>query len=245
MLDFLSGAYDFLKSGIGSGADAVSGLFGSGADKGLGWLALGGTAAGIGSSIYNGMQQRNAYNQMKNLADKPIDPYQFYQQMGAAERASLNRSIKADMAARGLPYDGGYGTGLTAEIMAGRDTDRFKAALDAALQGRSQQLNAYGANGRLAQGYSGIGDAGSLGQFLRWRAARDARNGGAPGSATQPGATVDWNNYNAYSNPYASDPYGGSGYSAPSVGGGSNPNPFGSTGGVGMNPYGNDEGFIS
>lgn len=228
-LEDLGGLYEGISGLFGKGADAVGGMFGggSGADKGLGWLSLLGTGAGIGSQVYNGVQQRNAYNQMKGLADKPIDPYQFYQQMGAAERASLGRSIKADMAATGKPYDGGFGTGLTSEIMAGRDTDRFKSAIEAALGQRQMQLGAYGANGRLAQGYSGVGDAGALGQYMRWRSARDARNGGAAGN-TQPGASIDWNNYNNYSNPYGSDPYGGSQYSPPSgggatVGGGSQP----------------------
>lgn len=197
-----------LGSLISSGASAlwdalpdVGGMFapgggGGGYEQGLGWLSLLGTGAGVGSQIYGAMNANNASNKLYDLSKKPLDPMQFYQAMGNAERQSLGRSIKADMATRGIPYDGGYGTALSSEIMAGRDTDRFKAALDAALNQRQLQLGGYGMAGRLNQGNPGVGDASSLGNYMRWRAARAGRDaagvGGGSNRTPTTGTTMQW-----------------------------------------------------
>lgn len=222
--------WDVLSGLVKSGWDALpdlSSLYSGDSDKGLGWLSALATGASVGSNVYNAVGANNAMDQYQKLAKRPINPYEFYQQMSEAERLAINRQTKADMATRGIPADGGYGTALGAEIMAGKESERFNNALQAALNQRQLQLGGYGNVARLAQGMPGVGDSNAMGNFMRWRAAKMGRQQGqqtpTPGAAnSQPGAVQNWG-------PYAAGDGWGSSDSVQQALRGST--------GTGMNPY--------
>ncbi len=209
-------------SSIWDAVSGLGGLFGGEANpNALGWLSLLGTGAGVGSQVYGAVQQHNAAEDLKRAANRQINPYEFYNQMSEAERQAMQRQIKADMATRGIPFDSGYATGLTAEIMAGRESDRFNNALNASLANRQMQLGAFGDRGRLMQGMPQVGDQNALGNYMQWRAARmgrqsgqgqtlGAQGGSNSGSAAQPSATMNWGDttQEGWSNPGSTYSFG-------------------------------------
>ena len=109
----------------------------------MGLMALFGTAAGVGSNIYEGQRGRSDYNRAIQDARAPLDPTPYYSQMTNAESAALKRAIQGDLASRSVPMDGAYTTALTAELLAKNETQRMLAALNAAAAQRQSLMGAY------------------------------------------------------------------------------------------------------
>lgn len=113
---------------------------------GLDWMDMlmggAGIATGAGA-IAQGIGQAGAYEdqqkaarRLRGVAQQPLDPMQFYRPMSEAERVAFQRSIKADLASRGIPFDSSYATALTSELMAKTEGERWNAAVQQAISGR-------------------------------------------------------------------------------------------------------------
>lgn len=121
--------------------------------KAMGTLGMG---AGIGGSIYGitaanrqqhqadqiAKMQRGFAGQLGGLVNQPLDVNQFYQPMSDAEQAARMRTIRADLAMRGVPQDSSYATNLTAEQMAGTESGRRDTAVGQAMNSRNLMIQA-------------------------------------------------------------------------------------------------------
>lgn len=126
------------------------------------------TGAGLYGTVAGAKQARGA----RRLAGQPVDVGPYYQPMTEAERVARERSIKADLAVRGIPPDSAYSTALIAEQMAGSESARYYRALDAAMRQRGQQLDVY-------TGSPSPSTAGLMSPFEYYRLMRT--RGGRPG----------------------------------------------------------------
>lgn len=104
-------------------------------------------AAGTLGGMYSNYQARNAQQEaMKKYIQATRQPVSnnYYNPMSDAEAAARNRAIKADLVTRGIPLDSAYATHLTAEGMAGTESQRFKDSMQYAQSDRQRQLEALG-----------------------------------------------------------------------------------------------------
>lgn len=107
--------------------------------------ALGGTGFGIANQLAAQRDQRRFERRMRELSTAPLDWQAFETPMNELERAELERSLKADFAARGVPLDSATTSDLVAQRMAETAGGRRGAAMDRALGYRQSQLSGYGA----------------------------------------------------------------------------------------------------
>jgi hypothetical protein len=118
-------------------------------------LALGGSIlGGIGqfSNMQQSNQQQKTAQQAAQVANQPIDPYQFYTPMSEAYKQQLLQTLKADLVKRGVPLDSSYASGYLAEKMAAMDNQLREQAIQNSMGQRQLQQSGLQGAGSLQQG---------------------------------------------------------------------------------------------
>lgn len=149
------------------------------------------TVLSAGSGLYGTVAGAQQARRARRLAGQPVDVGPYYTPMTEAERVARERSIKADLAVRGIPPDAAYSTALLSEQMAGTESERYYRALDAAMRQRGQQLNVY-------TGSSYPSSAGLMAPFEYYRL---MRTGGVKGPGWPPSAEAAYNVPSTYDIP--------------------------------------------
>lgn len=125
------------------------------------YISGAGSIMGMISNYQKQQAQQEAMKRYIKASQQPVTPQ--YQPMSDMESAARNRAIKADLVSRGIPLDSSYATNLTAEGMAGHETDRWKFAMQQANSQRDQMLRALGA--KAGQQYA-PSSTGAFGDYL-------------------------------------------------------------------------------
>lgn len=128
----------------------------------LGILSLLSTGLGVGTGVLNQNQANADYRALLKQAQTPFNSDQYYVPISDAQRAAMERALKANLALRGVPLDSMIASGAVSELMGRNELDRRRMAYELASR---QQQNILGAmSGR--QPRPAMGDVSALGNYL-------------------------------------------------------------------------------
>lgn len=143
-----------------------------------GILSLLSTGLGAFSQVRAGRETAKQRERLSTLSSAPLRTAEIFQPMTEAERKALERQIHAELEVRGIPRDSAYATALASELIAKTETDRYQAALQAAIGQRGTAINAI--TGMPA--YPTGGNTGALGNWLQLQSILKAMTGKSGGA---------------------------------------------------------------